>query len=83
MKRIDCDIEKLALSNKVNVDYKREEIKTLQNLYYPDKSAKQVQTYATACRKKGLLPEAKQGKNSPIRKTKQTKGKGNAKRKKK
>ena len=58
-------------------------IKTLQNLYYPDKSAKQVQTYATACRKKGLLPEAKQGKNSPIRKTKQTKGKGNAKRKKK
>jgi hypothetical protein len=26
-------------------------IKTLQNLYYPDKSAKQVQTYATACRK--------------------------------
>ena len=32
MKRIDCDIEKLALSNKVNVDYKREEIKTLQNI---------------------------------------------------
>ena len=58
-------------------------IKTLQNLYYPDKSAKQVQTYATACRKKGLLPEAKQGKNSPIRKTQQTKGKSNAKRKKK
>ena len=58
-------------------------IKTLQNFYYPDKSAKQVQAYATTCRKKGLLPEAKQGKNSPIRKTKQTKGKGNAKRKKK
>jgi len=58
-------------------------IKTLQNLHYPDKSAKQVQAYATTCRKKGLLPEAKQGKNSPIRKTKQTKGKGNAKRKKK
>jgi len=58
-------------------------IKSLQSLYYSDKSAKIVQSYATTCRKKGLLPEAKQGKNSPIRKTKQTKGKGNAKRKKK
>jgi hypothetical protein len=58
-------------------------IKTLQNLYYPDKSAKQVGAYATTCRKKGLLPKAEQGKNSPIRKTKQTKGKSNAKRKKK
>ncbi len=44
-------------------------IKTLQNLYYPDKSVKQVQAYATTSRKKGLLPIAKQGKNSPIRKT--------------
>ena len=44
-------------------------IKTLQNLYYPDKSVKHVQSYATTCRKKGLLPIAKQGKNSPIRKT--------------
>jgi hypothetical protein len=43
-------------------------IKTLQNLYYPDKSVKHVQSYATTCRKKGLLPIAKQGKNSPIRK---------------
>jgi hypothetical protein len=32
MKQIDYNIEKLALSNKVNVDYKREEIKTLQNI---------------------------------------------------
>ncbi len=44
-------------------------IKTLKNLYYPDKSVKHVQSYATTCRKKGLLPKAKQGKNSPIRKT--------------
>ena len=44
-------------------------IKTLQNLYYPDKSVKHVQSYATTCRKKGLLPIAKQGKNSPIRKS--------------
>ena len=58
-------------------------IKTLQNLFYPDKSKKVVQAYATTCREKGLLPKAEQGKNSPIRKTKQTKGKSNAKRKKK
>lgn len=58
-------------------------IKTLQSLYYTDKSKKVVQAYATTCRKKGLLPKAEQGKNSPIRKTQQTKGKGNAKRKKK
>jgi hypothetical protein len=44
-------------------------IKTLKNLYYPDKTVKHVQSYATTCRKKGLLPIAKQGKNSPIRKT--------------
>ena len=44
-------------------------IKTLKNLYYPDKSVKHVQSYATTCRKKGLLPKAEQGKNSPIRKT--------------
>jgi NOL1/NOP2/fmu family ribosome biogenesis protein len=43
-------------------------IKTLQNLYYPDKSAKHVQSYATTCRKKGLLPKAEKGKNSPVRK---------------
>ena len=44
-------------------------IKTLKSLYYPDKSVKHVQSYATTCRKKGLLPKAEQGKNSPIRKT--------------
>jgi hypothetical protein len=32
MKSIEYNLEKLAKSNKVNVDYKREEIKTLQNL---------------------------------------------------
>ena len=44
-------------------------IKTLKSLYYPDKTRKHVQSYATTCRKKGLLPKAEQGKNSPIRKT--------------
>ena len=44
-------------------------IKTLQNLYYPDKSVKHVQSYATTCRKKNLLPPAPEGKNSPVRKT--------------
>jgi hypothetical protein len=44
-------------------------IKTLQNLYYPDKSVKHVQSYATTCRKKGLLPPAPKGKNSPVRKS--------------
>ena len=58
-------------------------IKTLQNLFYSDKSKKVVGAYATTCRKKGLLPKAEQGKNSPIKETKQTKGKSNAKRKKK
>lgn len=58
-------------------------IKSLKNLYYPDKTSKHVGGYATTCRKKGLLPKAEQGKNSPIRKTNQTKGKSNAKRKKK
>lgn len=43
-------------------------IKTLHNLYYSDKSAKHVQAYATTCRKKGLLPKAEKGKNSPVRK---------------
>ena len=44
-------------------------IKTLKNLYYKDKSVKQVQAYATTCRKKKLLPPAPDGKNSPVRKT--------------
>ena len=33
-----------------------------------DKSVKHVQSYATTCRKKGLLPKAEKGKNSPVRK---------------
>ena len=44
-------------------------IKTLRQMYYPDKSAKHVGAYATTCRKKGLLPKAEQGKNSLIKKT--------------
>jgi len=50
-------------------------IKTLRTLYYPDKSLKHVQAYATKCRKKGLLPDAPGGKNSPIRKKRQGKEK--------
>ena len=49
-------------------------IKTLQALYYPEKSVKHVQSYATACRKKKLLPSAKQGKNSKVQKTTTRKG---------
>jgi hypothetical protein len=49
-------------------------IKTLQELYYPEKSVKHVQSYATTCRKKKLLPLAKQGKNSKVRKTTTRKG---------
>jgi hypothetical protein len=50
-------------------------IKTIRELYYPDKSHRHVQSYATTCRKKGLLPKAEQGKNSPIRKTTKRKDK--------
>lgn len=49
-------------------------IKTLRNLYYPEKTIKHVQSYATTCRKKGLLPPAEQGRNSPIRKPREKKG---------
>ena len=49
-------------------------IKTLQNLYYPDKSVKHVQSYATTCRKMGLIPPAEQGRNSTIRKPRKKKG---------
>ena len=49
-------------------------IKTLQELYYPEKSVKHVQSYATTCRKKKLLPKAEQGKNSKVRKTTTRKG---------
>jgi len=49
-------------------------IKTLHNLYYRDKSAKHVQSYATKCRKKGLLPPTERGQNSPVRKPTKRKG---------
>lgn len=49
-------------------------IKTLQSLYYPDKTVKHVQSYATTCRKKNLLPKADKGKNSKVRKTTTRKG---------
>ena len=49
-------------------------IKTLQKIYYPEKSVKHVQSYATTCRKKKLLPKAEQGKNSKVRKTTTRKG---------
>jgi len=49
-------------------------IKTLRELYYPDKTSKHVQSYATTCRKKGLLPPAQQGRNSTIRKPRKKKG---------
>lgn len=49
-------------------------IKTLQRLYYPDKTVKHVQAYATKCRKLGLLPKAEQGRNSEIRKPRKKKG---------
>lgn len=47
----------------------RTPIKTLQELYYKEKSIKHVQSYATEARKRGLLPKAEKGKNSPVRKT--------------
>ena len=49
-------------------------IKTLHNLYYPDKTAKHIQSYATTCRKMGLIPPAEQGRNSTIRKPRKKKG---------
>jgi hypothetical protein len=52
----------------------RTPIKTLQALYYPDKSVKHVGSYATTCRKKKLIPLATQGKNSKVRKTTTRKG---------
>lgn len=44
-------------------------IKTLQERFYPEKTSKHVQSYATEARKRGLLPKAEKGKNSPVRKT--------------
>lgn len=49
-------------------------IKTLRNLYYPEKTTKHVQSYATTCRKMGLIPPAEQGRNSTIRKPRKKKG---------
>lgn len=43
-------------------------IKALQALYYPFKSVKHVQSYATEARKRGLIAKADDGKNSPVRK---------------
>lgn len=42
-------------------------IKTLQRLYYPFKSVKHVQSYATEARKRGLLAKPETTKNSPVR----------------
>ena len=44
-------------------------IKALQELYYPFKSVKHVQSYATEARKRGLLAKPETTKNSPVRKT--------------
>jgi hypothetical protein len=52
----------------------RTPIKTLRDLYYPDKTTKHIQSYATTCRKKGLLPPAEQGRNSEVRKPRKKKG---------
>jgi len=49
-------------------------IKTLRDLYYPDKTTKHVQSYATTCRKMGLIPPAEKGRNSTIRKPRKKKG---------
>lgn len=49
-------------------------IKTLRDLYYPEKTTKHVQSYATTCRKMGLIPPAEQGRNSTIRKPRKKKG---------
>ena len=49
-------------------------IRTLRDLYYHGKTTKHVQSYATTCRKKGLLPPVEQGRNSTIRKPRKKKG---------
>ena len=49
-------------------------IKTLRDLYYPEKTTKHIQSYATTCRKMGLIPPAEQGRNSTIRKPRKKKG---------
>jgi hypothetical protein len=52
----------------------RTPIKTLRDLYYPEKTTKHIQSYATTCRKRGLLPPAEQGRNSEVRKPRKKKG---------
>ena len=49
-------------------------IKTLRDLYYPEKTTKHIQSYATTCRKMGLIPPTEQGRNSTIRKPRKKKG---------
>jgi len=49
-------------------------IKTLRDLHYPEKTTKHIQSYATTCRKMGLIPPAEQGRNSTIRKPRKKKG---------
>ena len=49
-------------------------VKTLRDIYYPEKTPKHIQSYATTCRKMGLLPPAEQGRNSTIRKPRKKKG---------
>lgn len=51
------------------LDGEKHPIKALQALYYPFKSVKHVQSYATEARKRGLIAKADDGKNSPVRKT--------------
>ena len=44
-------------------------IKALQELYYPSKSRKHVQSYATEARNRGLLRRPEATENSPVKKT--------------
>lgn len=44
-------------------------IKALQTRYYPQKSRKHVQSYATEARKRGLIAKPTKTRNSPVRKT--------------
>jgi len=52
----------------------RTPIKTLNKIYYPEKHPKQVQAYATRCRKLGLIAPAEPGRNSKVRKQTTKKG---------
>jgi len=52
----------------------RTPIKTLNKIYYSEKHPKQVQAYATRCRKLGLIAPAEPGRNSKVRKQTTKKG---------